>query len=112
MTFPKDVNSYIENISDERKDLLKTLSKLIIENHPEVEVVMSYKIPTFNSGSGWVALGYRKDGVSMYTNGPENIEKFKLKNPHIKSGKGSLKFKVNDVLPIYDLKEVLMRALT
>ncbi|MGQ0569356.1 MAG: DUF1801 domain-containing protein [Armatimonadota bacterium] len=79
--------------------------------YPNAEVVMSYQVPTYRAKSGWVALGYWKDGVSLYTNGPHHIAEFKAKCPAIKTGKGSINFKVTDSVPVAALKKVIKHAI-
>ena len=44
---------------------------------------------------GWVGLGYRKDGVSLYTCGVPALAEYTALHPQIKSGKGCLRFGKN-----------------
>ncbi|MBN1785556.1 MAG: DUF1801 domain-containing protein [Candidatus Methanofastidiosa archaeon] len=107
----KHVRTYIENVSDERKSLFYELFSLILDTYPNATIGMSYQVPTFRSKTGWVALGYRKDGVSLYTDGPENISAFKALHPSIRTGKGSIKFRKGEVVPLSDLKNVIVHAM-
>jgi hypothetical protein len=43
-----------------------------------------------------VALGYWKGGVSVCTNDPHHVAEFKAEYPEIKTGKGSINFKLTD----------------
>ena len=89
----KEVQEYIETAKDERKPLYETLQALIIGLYPDARVAMSAQIPTYRTKSGWLALGYAEDGVSLYTGGPQYLLEFKKLNPDIKTGKSVIHFK-------------------
>ena len=95
----------------ERRQLFEKLQALIVDLYPHAEVVISYQIPTYKAKSGWAALGYWRDGVSLYTNGPQHIEEFKAKYPAIKTGKGSINLRVTDPVPVAALKGVIRHAI-
>jgi uncharacterized protein YdhG (YjbR/CyaY superfamily) len=96
---------------NDRRRLFKKLQALILDLYPRAEIVISYQIPTYKVKSGWVGLGYWRDGVSLYTNGSHHIEEFKARYPAIKTGKGCLNFRVTDAVPIPALKKVIRRAI-
>jgi uncharacterized protein YdhG (YjbR/CyaY superfamily) len=106
-----EVLRYIEAVDDERRPLFDKLQALILGLYPDAKVVLSYQVPTYKTSSGWAALGYWKSGVSVYTNGPHNISEFKAEFPHIKTGKGSINFKVTDALPKPALEKVITHAM-
>jgi uncharacterized protein YdhG (YjbR/CyaY superfamily) len=106
----EDVQHYIDQVQDERRSLFDRLQALIFSLCPDATVVMSYQVPTYRFMRGWVALGYWKKGVSLYTNGPHNIAQFKAAYPDIKTGKGSINFKVADELPVAALEQVVRHA--
>jgi len=89
----------IDAVQDERRVLCERLQELILELDPRIRVTPSYKIPTYGGSSGWLALDYWKNGVSLYTSGAHNIEAFKACFPRIKSGKGSINFKMGHEVP-------------
>ena len=114
----KDVRQYIDATPKDRtgrkladgrqaKRLFDNLQALILDTYPRAEVVISYQIPTYKAKSGWVALGYWSGGVSLYTNGPQHTEEFKTKYPAIKTGKGSINFRLTDSVPATALKKVI-----
>ncbi len=104
------VQRYIDAVQDERRSLFDMLQALILRLYPDAEVVLSYQVPTYKVKRGWVALGYWRQGVSLYTNGPHNIAEFKAQHPAIKTGKGSINFKVKDVVPVAALERVIRHA--
>lgn len=107
----KDVQRYVDAVPEDRKSLFEKLHAVIMDLYPNAVVVISYQIPTYRAKSGWVALGYWESGVSLYTNGPDHIAEFKEKYPAIKSGKGSINFRVSDVVPVPALKKVIRHAI-
>jgi uncharacterized protein YdhG (YjbR/CyaY superfamily) len=104
------VQRYIDAIPAEQRALFDRLQSLILELHPDAEIVISYQIPTYKAGGGRVSLGLWKDGVSLYTTDPQHIEEFKSKHPTIKTGKASLNLRATDELPEEDVREVVNRA--
>jgi uncharacterized protein YdhG (YjbR/CyaY superfamily) len=107
----KDVHRYVDAVSRDRKALFHELHGLIMGLYPNAKVVMSYQVPTYRAKTGWVALGYWKNGVSLYTNGLHHIAEFKASYPAIKTGKGSINFKVSDAVPAAALKRVIRHAM-
>ena len=107
----KEVEQYIETATDERKTLYEKLQSLIIGLYPDARVAMSAQIPTYRTKSGWIALGYTEDGVSLYTDGPQHLIEFKKLNPNIDGGKSVLKFKSTDEIPESDVSLVVKHAL-
>ena len=61
----KEVQQFVDVVSDERRPLFDKLHALIMGMYPSAEVVISYGIPTYKAKSGWVGLGYWKGGVSL-----------------------------------------------
>jgi len=88
-----------------------TLHQLIVDLHPTAIVDMKYKMPTYQIGDEWVAIANQKNYVSLYTCEYQHIAAFKEKHPKIKTGKGCINFKPDDVLPIKDLKAVIKHAI-
>ena len=94
----------------EHKDLFEKLHKLIMEMYPTADNKVSYGILMYKIAKGWVALGYWKEGVSIYTMLPPLIKEFKLKHPTIKTGKGCINFRLTDNIPVSDIKRVIKGA--
>lgn len=107
----KDVERFMDGVPAELKSHYDTLHELILSMYPDADVVISYGVPTYRAKSGWVSLGYRKDGVSLYTNGLHHLAEFKAKYPNIKTGKGSIKFAATEKLPVTALKKVIKHAI-
>lgn len=106
-----DVERYIHTVTDERQVLFQKLHSIILSLYPTASIQLSYKIPTYRSKTGWVALGYWKGGVSIYTNSPDHITQFTAAYPTVKTGKASINFKLTDEIPIDALEAVIKHAM-
>ena len=104
-----EVQRYIDAIPETHRPLFGRLQSLILELYPDADVVISYQIPTYKVGRRRVYLGLWKDGVSLHAIDPTP---FKERHPAIKTGKGSLNFKVSDELPEADIRDVIQRAMS
>jgi hypothetical protein len=103
------VRSYVEAIPESKRPLFDRLQALILELYPDAEIFISYQIPTYRVGRARVFLGVWKGGVSLHA---VDAASFKQRHPSIKTGKGSLNFKVTDELPEADVREVIKRAIS
>ena len=108
----KDVRKYFNSVPAERRAKVDALHTLVMKLYPKADVDMSYKMPTYRHGDGWVALANQKNYVSLYTCGYHHIEGFKAKHPAIKTGKGCINFRDKDDLPLSDIKAVVKHAIS
>jgi uncharacterized protein YdhG (YjbR/CyaY superfamily) len=107
----KAVESYLAAVPQARQSRIGMLHRLILELFPDAVVDMSYKMPTYRFGDGWVAIANQKHYVSLYTCGYHHIEKFKKQHPATKTGKGCINFRDRDALPLEDIKAVVKHAI-
>jgi uncharacterized protein YdhG (YjbR/CyaY superfamily) len=105
------VEAYLAAVPDDRKPVVETLHRLIVDLYPEVSVDMQYKMPTYHVGEAWVALANQKRYVSLYTCGYHHIADFKQKHPNTKTGKGCINFKPTEKLPLTDIRAVVRHAI-
>jgi uncharacterized protein YdhG (YjbR/CyaY superfamily) len=103
-----DVQSYIDAIPERQRALFDRLQSLILELYPNAKIGISYRIPSYKVGRRRVYLGLWKGGVSLHA---LSVEGFKQRHPSIKTGKGSLNFKLTDELPEDDIRDVIKRVL-
>jgi uncharacterized protein YdhG (YjbR/CyaY superfamily) len=106
-----EVKSFMDGVPLDRRPLFDQLHALIMNLYPNAETVLSYGVPTYKTKTGWVSLGYWKNGVTIYTNGPHNIAEFKANYPAIKTGTGCINFRVTDVIPVEALKKVIVHVM-
>ena len=61
------IETYINDVPDERKERFIKLMNLIKSLYPEADESMKYKMPTYEYEEGWVALANQKNYISLYT---------------------------------------------
>jgi len=105
------VQRYFDSVPAERKPVFEKLQALILSLCPDAEVVMWYRVPTYRAKSGWVALAYHRNHVSLYTDRVDHIAELKAKHPATKTGKGCISFRDGDPFPVADLKKVIRHAM-
>ena len=105
------VTDYIQSIPDQRLERYMSIYDLILDLYPDVTVDMSYKMPTFRYGDGWVALANQKNYISLYTCGASHLEPYKKKYPQQKTGKGCINFRAHDEIHLCDLEKVIKHAI-
>lgn len=105
----ESVQTYIASIADERRQLFDRLQALILDLYPQAEIVLAYGVPTYETPTGRVHLGYWKHGVSVYP-GSRPIPAFHAACPHIKTSKGTISFKLTDAIPTEALTAAIREA--
>ena len=105
------MEKFLEAVPTERKARMKKIHSMILGLYPDAIVDMTYKMPTYRVGEGWVALANQKQYISVYTCGYHHIESFKTKYPKIKTGKGCINFRDTDEIPISDLWDIVRPAI-
>ena len=60
------VAEYIDAIKADQRPLFDRVHGLIMEVQPDIEVVLSYKMPTYVSGARRLHVGVWKQGLSFY----------------------------------------------
>lgn len=102
---------YLADLPQSRRARIDALVELVLGLYPHAEVSLKYRMPTFETDTGWVALANQKSYVSFYTCSAIHIEGFKATHPGIKTGKGCINFRDRDEIPLSDLEPVVRRAM-
>jgi len=107
------VQSYIERIAPEHRPLFDRLHRLILAVHPDAEVVLSYKIPTYKVGNRRLYVGAWKHGLSIYGWQQGRADAFTSRHPALKTSKGTLQLRPEDAAAIPDdeLSDLVRAAL-
>lgn len=103
------VQTYLDAIPETHRPLFDRLQSLVLDLYPDAVVGISYQVPTYRVGRRRVYLGLWKGGVSLHA---VSVEWFKQRHPSIKTGKGSVNFRVSDELPEADIRDVIKQAIT
>ena len=91
-----EVLAYIESIEADRRPLFDRVHRLIMQAQPDVDVVMSYKMPTYVSGPRRLHVGVWKHGLSFYGWQQGRDGGFVARHPDLDSGKGTLRLPLAD----------------
>ena len=85
------VRDYIDAIAPENRCLFDRVHRLILEVHPEVEVVLSYRMPTYRVGGRGLNVGSWKHGLSIYGWGRDRDAGFTARHPELANDKGTIR---------------------
>ncbi len=97
-----DLQAYIDAIDPSRRPLFDRLHAIVLAEHPEVEVALSYGMPGYRVGDRRLNLGVWRHGVSVYGWRKDNDGGFAARHPTLSSGKGTLRIRPRDAATIGD----------
>ena len=107
------MRAYIDAIGAAQRPLFDRIERLIREVAPDVDVVLSYNMPTFRSGGRSLHVAAWKHGVSLYGWDEGRDGGFVERYPELSSGRGTLRLRPSDAENITDdeLRAVIAGAL-
>jgi len=107
------VREYVDAIPAVHRPLFDRLHRLVLEAHPDAQVVLSYAMPTYVVGSCQLHVGVWKHGLSLYGWAPGRDAGFAARHPELDSGKGTLRLPpaVAERLPDDELRDLVRAAL-
>lgn len=82
---------YINAIGPEQRPLFDRMHTVILEGHPDAEVVISYNMPTYKVGERRLYVGVWKHGISLYGWDEGEDAGFSDRHPELTSGKGTIR---------------------
>jgi uncharacterized protein YdhG (YjbR/CyaY superfamily) len=107
------VQAYIDAISPEHRPLFDRIHALILAEHPDAAVVLSYKIPTYKAGKRRLYVGAWKHGVSIYGWKQGGDAGFTGRHPDLKTSTGTIRLtpEVAARIPDDELRDLVRVAL-
>lgn len=93
---------YIGDLNAEHRALFDRIHRLILDAHPEADVVLSYRIPTYKVGRRRLYLGAWQHGVSLYGWRHDQDGGFVERHPELKTSKGTIRLRSRDAAAIPD----------
>jgi uncharacterized protein YdhG (YjbR/CyaY superfamily) len=96
------VAAYIEAIDPSRRPLFDRLHAIVLAEHPDAEVALSYGMPAYRVGKRRLILGVWKHGVSVYGWRGDRDGGFVARHPRLSSGKGTIRIRLADADGIAD----------
>ena len=96
------VADYIEALSPLQRPLFDRLHAIVLAEHPDAEVLLSYGMPAYLVGRRRLNIGVWKHGVSVYGWRGDNDGGFVARHPTLSSGKGTIRITPQDAEGISD----------
>lgn len=93
------VSDYIDAMPAEHRALFDRIHRIIVEICPDVAVVLSYKMPTYQCGDRRLHVGVWKHGVSLYG---WRDEGFLERHPHLRAARGTIRLRPQDAEEVTD----------
>jgi len=95
----KSIDEYISTFPEDVQEVLEQIRQTIREAVPEAEEVISYQMPTYRLNRNLVHFAAHKHHIGFYPT-PSGIETFKDELTPYESAKGSVKFPLNEPMPL------------
>ena len=104
---------YIDAIPPEQRPLFDRMHGLILEVHPDAEIVITYKMPTYQVGEKRLYVGVWKHGISLYGWGEDQDAGFTDRHPELSSGKGTIRItpKAAEAITDHELRALVRGSL-
>lgn len=107
------VEGYIAAIDPGFRPLFDRVHGLILELHPDADVVISYEMPTYKVGGRRLHVGVWRHGVSLYGWGQDAVAGFTARHPQLRTSKGTIRLRPDDAAGVSDdeLRDLIRAAL-
>jgi uncharacterized protein YdhG (YjbR/CyaY superfamily) len=105
------ITRYVAQLPEARRERALALHGLILSLFPQARVSMRYRMPTYHLGAEFVAWANHKQHLALYTCSDARIAGFCARHPEVSAGKGCLRFRDPQRLPLGDLAQVVKNAL-
>ena len=105
------VDKYYSTIPEFRLNRIQKIRSTFLKSDNEVRESFKYKMPTFEKDGNWVALANQKNYISVYFCSEDLISNIRKKHPELNTGKGCVRIKDNNQIPLLELKKSFTRAL-
>jgi len=96
------VADYIGALPPLQRPLFDRLHAIVLAEHPDAEVLLSYGMPAYLVGRRRLNIGVWKHGVSVYGWRGDNDGGFVARHPTLSSGKGTIRITPQDAEGISD----------
>ena len=108
------MQAYIDAIGSAQRPLFDRVDALIVALYPDVEVVLSYKMPTYRVGDRSLHVAAWKHGLSVYGWDEGRDGGILARRPELSSGRGTLRLPVSRADDITDdeLRALIRGALS
>ena len=107
------VQRYVDAIAPEYRPMFDRLQRLILEVQPDADVVLSYKMPSYQVNGRRLHVGVWKHGLSLYGWDQERNAGFVARHPGLVSSAGTIRLRPDALAELSDdeLRELVHAAL-
>lgn len=103
----KTVEEYIAAFPKNIQSILEGVREAIRDSAPHGQEVIVYGIPTFKLNGNLVHFAAYKNHIGFYPGGPSAIEVFKSKLSRYSLSKGTIRFPLDEPIPLELVKEIV-----
>ena len=103
---PANIDEYIAHFPKHIQEILEQLRATIRRAAPNAEEAISYQMPTFRLKGNLVHFAAHKNHIGFYPT-PSGIEKFRNELSIYEGAKGSVKFPIDQTLPLDLISEIV-----
>lgn len=103
---PRNIDEYIAGFPPDVQEILEQIRAAIREAAPDAEEAIKYRMPTFVLNENLVHFAAFKNHVGFYPT-PSGIEKFKDELSSYEGAKGSVRFPMDDPMPLKLIKRMV-----
>lgn len=103
---PADVAAYFDRFDEPARLKMERIRSLVLELLPEAEETIKYGIPTFVYNGNLVHYAGYKGHIGLYP-APSGLERFEDELARYKRGKGSVRFPLDEELPIDLIRRIV-----
>lgn len=104
------VEEYMAQLPDGRKEALTKLRELIHQVAPDAQEYIKYKMPYFEQNGQLCAFASQKNYMSLYILNTPVLQKNKDLLGKLNIGKGCVRFKSIDQLPLDEIRKILKES--
>lgn len=105
------IAGYLARVPESRRERALALHGLILSLFPQAAVSLAHRMPTYRLGDNFICWASRKRQLSLYTGSEERIAGFRSRHPEVDAGRGCLRLRDSQRLPLADLAQVVRNAL-
>jgi len=108
---PEAIVRYLAQLPEARRERALALHGLILSLFPQASVSLGTRMPSYRLGEHFVAWASAQRHLALYTCSAERIAGFRARHPEVEAGRGCLRFRDRQRLPLADLAQVVRNAL-
>jgi uncharacterized protein YdhG (YjbR/CyaY superfamily) len=94
-SYPPVIADYLAGCSMEHRALFDRLHGLLLQQQPDAEMTLAYKMPTYAANGHRMHLAVWKHGVSIYGWNKADDGGFVLRHPALQNSTGTLRIPLN-----------------